>query len=91
MVALTCYAQAWGRLIEGEAKLKETGLVIKSPAGFPCISPYLSIVRGTSEELRKWASELGLTPSSRTKIKTPSTVPGNDPMVRLLADTRAAR
>jgi P27 family predicted phage terminase small subunit len=69
LVPLACYAQAWSRLVEAEGRLKETGLVVKSPAGFPCISPYLSIVRGATEELRRWSVELGLTPSARTKIK----------------------
>jgi P27 family predicted phage terminase small subunit len=66
---LSCYAQAWSRLIEGETGLRTTGLVIRTPAGFPAISPFLSIVRQATEELRKWSAELGLTPSSRTKIK----------------------
>lgn len=72
LAALACYAQAWSRMIEAETKLRETGLVVKSPAGFPCISPYLSIATKAGEEIRKWASELGLTPAARTKLRLPS-------------------
>ena len=91
MVGLACYAAAWSRLIEGETKLKETGLVIKSPAGFPCISPYLSIVRQATEELRKWSSELGLTPAARTKLKAAPADTSADPMSKLLGKLNTQR
>jgi P27 family predicted phage terminase small subunit len=68
--ALAAYAAAWSRLVEAELKIRETGLVVRSPAGFPTTNPYFTVVRQAAEELRKWATELGLTPSSRTKIKT---------------------
>ena len=77
--ALACYAAAWSRLIEAETKLRETGLIVKSPSGFPCISPYLSIVNRAAEEIRKWSGELGLTPSARSKLKiTPAETPSGD-------------
>ena len=85
MAGLACYAAAWSRLIEAQTKLRETGLVIKSPAGFPCISPYLSIVRQATEELRKWSSELGLTPASRTKLKAAPEDFSSDPMQKFLS------
>ena len=34
------------RMLEGEVKLRETGLVIKTPAGFPAISPFFDCPRG---------------------------------------------
>ncbi len=89
MVGLACYAQAWSRLIEGETKLRETGLVIKSPAGFPCISPFLSVVRQATEELRKWSVELGMTPAGRAKIKAPPAGP-NLSAAALLQQARKA-
>jgi P27 family predicted phage terminase small subunit len=66
---------AWSRSVEAENKLKETGLIIKSPAGFPQISPYVSIAVRAGEEIRKWAQELGLTPAARAKLKTPPKEP----------------
>jgi P27 family predicted phage terminase small subunit len=69
LAALTCYAQSWSRMIEAEKQLKITGLIIKSPAGFPCISPFLSVANRAAEDLRKWGGELGLSPAARMKIK----------------------
>ena len=89
LAVLTCYASAWARLIEAEMQLKTTGLIVKSPAGFPCISPYLSIVRAASEELRKLAGELGLSPAARTKLKASPAATSNDPMAAIVGALNA--
>jgi len=75
--ALAAYSQAWARLVQGEIKLHETGLIIKSPNGFPCLSPYLSVVRQAAEEVRRWAAELGLSPSARTRLHVEPAEPQN--------------
>ena len=58
--ALTCYAAAWGRLVEAESKLKELGAVVKSAAGFAVVNPYASVQKDAQRQLRQWAAVLQL-------------------------------
>src|SRR5262245_53421542 len=55
------------RWIEAECRVGELGVVVKSPNGFPVINPYLSVANEALRQLRAYAIELGLTPSSRSK------------------------
>ena len=41
--ALAGYCQAWATWIEAQASLREYGVIIKSPNGYPMSSPYLSV------------------------------------------------
>jgi len=50
-------------------ELEEEGLVILTPQGYPVQSPYLQIVNKQAEIMIKAGSEMGFTPSSRTKVK----------------------
>jgi P27 family predicted phage terminase small subunit len=66
--ALSCYCTAWSHLVEAEEKLATTGLVVISPTGYPIQNPYLGIANRAAELVHKFASEFGLTPSSRSRI-----------------------
>jgi P27 family predicted phage terminase small subunit len=66
--ALAGYCQAYGRWVEAEEKLQSTGLIIKSPSGYPIHNPYLDIATRAMKELRSFAVEFGLTPSARTRL-----------------------
>ena len=46
--------------------------MVKSPAGFPIQSPYLSIANRQAEIMMRIASEFGFTPASRGRISAPS-------------------
>ena len=69
--ALAAYCTAWSRWVEAEAMVKKFGTIVKSPEkGFPMKSPYLSIADQALETMRKLLVEFGLTPSSRSRIRT---------------------
>ena len=66
--ALAAYCQAYGRWVEAEKKLKETPVLLKTPAGYVQQSPWLSISNKQMELMAKYMGELGLTPSARTRL-----------------------
>lgn len=66
--ALAAYCQAYGRWVEAERKLKETPILLKTPAGYVQPSPWLGIANKNLEMMHKFMSELGLSPVSRTRV-----------------------
>lgn len=66
--ALAAYCQAYGRWVEAERKLKETPPLLKTPAGYVQPSPWLGIANKNLELKHKFMTELGLTPSSRSRV-----------------------
>ena len=66
--ALAAYCQAWARWVEAEEALRQYGVVIKSPSGFPMQSPFLAVANKALEQMRWTLVEFGLTPASRTKV-----------------------
>ena len=65
---IAAHAQAVARWAEAESRLRELGLVVKSPNGFPQMNPFLPIANRAMEQLLKTASELGLTPTARARL-----------------------
>lgn len=54
---------------EASMKLQQFGMLVKSPhAGVPVQSPYLPIINRQAEIMIRAASELGFTPTSRSRI-----------------------
>lgn len=93
--ALAAYCVAWSQWTAADTQVKALGLVVKSPNGFPVENPYLPIARKAQSELRRWGSELRLTPKSR---KAAETAPGEPPqewrpkiLAYLLAETEALK
>ena len=77
--ALTAYCTAWSRWVEAEGMVRKFGMIVKSPEkGFPMKSPYLSIADQALETMRKLLVEFGLTPSSRSRIRTLSAADAGD-------------
>lgn len=68
LAALSTYCQAFGRWAEAEQALKEHGVLVKSPNGFPMVSPYLTIANKSMEQLSKALVEFGMSPSSRSRV-----------------------
>lgn len=68
--ALAAYCQHWARWVEAERKIAEMGgaLVIKTPSGCLIQNPYVGIANTAMDAMRKFLSEFGLTPSSRSRI-----------------------
>ncbi|WP_428939684.1 phage terminase small subunit P27 family [Fontivita pretiosa] len=66
--ALAAYCQAWGRWVEAEAKLQETGVVIRTKQGNVIHNPYLGVANTAMKLIHKFLTEFGLTPVSRTRV-----------------------
>ena len=67
--ALAAYCQAYERWVKAERKIRKDGMVVTSDNGFPCISPYISISNKALENMKKFLTEFGMTPASRTRVK----------------------
>lgn len=66
--SLIALCKCWSRWIEAERKVAELGMVVKAPSGYPIINPYLGISNKTMSTLKSLWAEIGLTPSSRSRI-----------------------
>ena len=66
---LTVWVVAAGLHIEATMMLRKDGMVVKAPiTGTPVQSPYLAIINRQAEIMLRTASELGFSPTSRTRI-----------------------
>ncbi|MCB9930027.1 MAG: phage terminase small subunit P27 family [Alphaproteobacteria bacterium] len=65
---LAAYCQAYGRWVEAERKLAETPLLLKMPAGYVQVSPWLTISNKQVELMLRLMAELGLTLSARSRL-----------------------
>jgi P27 family predicted phage terminase small subunit len=54
--------------LDASEKVAELGQMVKQN-GVACINPYISIARNANAAMVKAASELGFTPSSRSRVK----------------------
>ncbi len=66
--AFAAYCQAYSRWAEAEQKLQETPMLLKTPSGYVQQSPWLSIANRQMELMTRFAVEMGLTPSARTRV-----------------------
>ena len=53
-----------------EKKLKETPALLKMPSGYILMNPWLTIATKQMELMQRLAAELGMTPSSRSRVET---------------------
>jgi P27 family predicted phage terminase small subunit len=49
--------------------LETTGLIVKAPNGYPMYSPYLSAANRALDQVRQLSDQIGLSGSSRSRIK----------------------
>lgn len=69
----------WSRYLEANAAIRRDGLIVSTAKGGPMTNPYLRVtVRSLSALSKLWA-ELGLTPSSRSRVRTNDAPPADDP------------
>jgi P27 family predicted phage terminase small subunit len=68
--ALAIYCSAAARRAKAEAEIAKTGEVIRTPAGFATVSPWLTVATKSAELMLRYGQELGLSPAARTRIKT---------------------
>jgi P27 family predicted phage terminase small subunit len=75
---LALYCQAFGQWGEAQRELKRKALVIKNSRGDEVVSPWVRVSNMAVQQMVKLASELGITPASRSRIKI-ETKPDEDP------------
>jgi P27 family predicted phage terminase small subunit len=68
--ALIALCLEWDRYLEATAKIRTLGLVVKTPSGYPITNPFISIATKALGSCNKLWPELGLTPSSRARVRT---------------------
>jgi P27 family predicted phage terminase small subunit len=66
--SLIALCQQWSRYLTANSKAEAAGMVIKSPSGYPMPNPYLGIANRALTHCTKLWAELGLTPSSRSRV-----------------------
>ena len=54
--------------IQKNGVIQEDGLLAETPNGYPVQHPLVAIINRAQSEMRKWMTEFGMTPSSRTRI-----------------------
>ena len=89
--ALAAYCAAWSRWVNAEEQIQKFGTVIKSPkSGYPVQNPYVGIANTALDQMRKWAVEFGLTPSSRSRIHVETPSQDADPFAAFMATLGAS-
>lgn len=68
--ALEALCIVYARWREANAQLEKTGLLVKTPNGYPAQSPYLAIANKAFDQMKAMLTEFGMTPSSRTRVRT---------------------
>ncbi len=84
--ALAVYCTAYSRWADAEERIRKHGPIVEAPGtGYPSQSPYLQIANKAMEQMLKIQAEFGMTPSSRTRVKTARvTKPSADPLAKYL-------
>jgi P27 family predicted phage terminase small subunit len=83
--ALATYCVAWGRWVDAENQLRKHGPIVKARTGFPIQNPWCAIANKAMQQMQKAMTELGMTPSSRTRIhvETPDSEDALDSFLKL--------
>ncbi len=69
-MALSMLCQAWTDYLEATDQVLKSGMLVKSPNGFPVLNPYLVAANQAAKKVRSLLSECGMTPGSRSRIQT---------------------
>src|SRR5262249_48387684 len=73
---LIALCQQWSRYLDATDKVKTLGMLVKDANGHPARNPFLAIADAALAHCRQLWAELGLTPSSRSRITAlPETLP----------------
>jgi len=76
--SLVALCQQWSRYLEATQQVAVLGLVITSPSGYPMTNPYIGIANKCLSMCVKLWTELGLTPSARSRVTISDTAPTDD-------------
>jgi P27 family predicted phage terminase small subunit len=68
--ALIALCLEWSRYLKATQEIRRLGLVVKTPTnGYPIMNPYLPIATKALAGCNRLWPELGLTPSSRSRVQ----------------------
>jgi P27 family predicted phage terminase small subunit len=65
--AFAAYCVIYARWVDAEEALKKSGPVVRSPSGYPMLSPYYTVANQSLSQMRTYLTEFGMTPSSRSR------------------------
>jgi len=74
--ALLALCIEWAKYLTATAEAAKLGMIVKAPSGYPITNPYLPIANKALQQCARLWPELGLTPSSRSRVKTDGAGPG---------------
>ena len=89
--AFAVYCQAYARWVEAEDNLRQFGMIVKAPSGYPIPSPFLSIANQSMAQIQRMLGEFGMTPASRTRIQVAERSDADDPLGKLRQSNRRER
>lgn len=69
MAIVAIYAQTWADLIHHTEALANEDEIITSTRGIPQINPRIKLVNQIKDQVAKYSSELGITPTARNKVR----------------------
>jgi len=62
------YCVAWSRWVQAEEQIKKTGYLMKTTNGNIITNPILWVANKAMEQVYKYATEFGMSPSARSRI-----------------------
>jgi P27 family predicted phage terminase small subunit len=74
--SLLALCQQWSRYLTAHNHVASSGMVVRSPSGYPMPNPYIGIANKALGNCMKLWAELGLTPSARSRVTTTPGVGG---------------
>ena len=66
---LASYCWAYQQWVNASTELQNSPMILKSPNGYPLLSPHWSVATKALDAMRAALTELGLSPASRTRIR----------------------
>jgi P27 family predicted phage terminase small subunit len=72
-MALAMLCQGWAEYLEATDQVRKSGILVKSPNGFPVLNPYLTAANQALKKVRALLAEFGMTPGSRSRIHAAAT------------------
>lgn len=85
---IAAYCQAWQRYQEFERLIDEHGVTFVTEKGYIAQRPEVAMSAKQQTLLKQFAGELGLSPSSRSRVEVPEKAPPKDPTEELLFGKR---
>ena len=68
MAVFAAYCHSYSVWVDATIKIQKSGTIIKAPSGYPVQNPLVSVARNAQNQMLKALVELGMTPSSRSRI-----------------------